>query len=60
LPEAQPQLRLRLSYEHEERIAIATEAGVPEQRALEIATCEVQLAAGETDRCRCGAHEVQP
>jgi hypothetical protein len=43
-----------------ERLAIATEAGVPEARAREIAECErVWAAAGEQRqpwRCECGAH----
>jgi hypothetical protein len=43
-----------------ERLAIATEAGVPEARAREIAECERVWAAaremGTRWQCECGAH----
>lgn len=47
----------------QERIAIAVESGVPEERAREIARCEREREAdrlmGLTAFCRCGAHEVR-
>jgi hypothetical protein len=44
------------SYDRDERVAIAIEAGVSLERAEAIAECEAATRAGLVEACECGAH----